>query len=33
VNTILLFIVITGVVNLVFTFFALGTVDHWGGGA
>jgi len=30
VNTILLFIVITGVVNLLFTFLALGTVDHWG---
>jgi sugar porter (SP) family MFS transporter len=30
VNTILLFIVITGVVNLAFTFVALGTVDRWG---
>jgi len=30
VNTILMFIVITGVVNLVFTFVALGTVDNWG---
>jgi sugar porter (SP) family MFS transporter len=30
VNTILLFIVITGVVNLAFTFIALATVDHWG---
>jgi len=30
VNTILLFIVITGLVNMVFTFLALGTVDHWG---
>ncbi|MBI5388298.1 MAG: sugar porter family MFS transporter [Verrucomicrobia bacterium] len=30
VNTILLFIVITGVVNMAFTFIALGTVDHWG---
>ena len=30
VNTILLFIVITGVVNTAFTFIALGTVDRWG---
>lgn len=30
VNTILLFIVVTGVVNLAFTFVALGTVDRWG---
>jgi SP family xylose:H+ symportor-like MFS transporter len=30
VNTILLFIVITGLVNMLFTFIALGTVDHWG---
>ena len=30
VNTILLFIVITGVVNVAFTFVALGTVDRWG---
>ena len=30
VNTILLFIVTTGLVNLAFTFVALGTVDHWG---
>ncbi len=30
VNTVLLFIVITGVVNLLFTFVALGTVDRWG---
>jgi len=30
VNTILLFIVITGVVNMLSTFIALGTVDHWG---
>lgn len=30
VNTILLFIVITGVVNLMFTFVALATVDRWG---
>jgi sugar porter (SP) family MFS transporter len=30
VDTTLRFIVITGVVNLVFTFLALGTVDHWG---
>ena len=30
VNTILLFIVITGLVNLAFTFVALGTVDRWG---
>jgi len=30
VNTILLFIVITGVVNMAFTFIALGTVDRWG---
>ena len=30
VNTTLLFIVITGVVNAVFTFIALGTVDRWG---
>lgn len=30
VNTILLFIVITGVVNMAFTFVALGTVDRWG---
>ena len=30
VNTVLLFIVITGVVNTVFTFIALGTVDRWG---
>ena len=30
VNTILMFIVITGVVNLAFTFVALGTVDLWG---
>lgn len=30
VNTILLFIVITGVVNLAFTFVALATVDRWG---
>jgi sugar porter (SP) family MFS transporter len=30
VNTILMFIVITGVVNMAFTFVALGTVDHWG---
>jgi len=30
VNTTLLFIVITGVVNAAFTFVALGTVDHWG---
>ena len=30
VNTILLFIVITGVVNTAFTFIALATVDRWG---
>ncbi|MBN1506917.1 MAG: sugar porter family MFS transporter [Sedimentisphaerales bacterium] len=30
VNTILLFIVITGLVNMAFTFLALGTVDRWG---
>lgn len=30
VSTILMFIVITGVVNMLFTFIALGTVDHWG---
>jgi sugar porter (SP) family MFS transporter len=30
VNTALLFIVITGVVNAAFTFIALGTVDRWG---
>jgi SP family xylose:H+ symportor-like MFS transporter len=30
VNTILLFIVITGLVNMLSTFIALGTVDHWG---
>ncbi|MBM4026242.1 MAG: sugar porter family MFS transporter [Planctomycetes bacterium] len=30
VNTVLLFIVITGLVNLLFTFVALGTVDRWG---
>lgn len=30
VNTILMFIVTTGLVNLAFTFIALGTVDHWG---
>jgi sugar porter (SP) family MFS transporter len=30
VSTILVFIVITGVVNLLFTFLALGTVDRWG---
>jgi sugar porter (SP) family MFS transporter len=30
VNTILLFIVITGVVNMAFTFIALATVDRWG---
>lgn len=30
VNTILLFIVITGVVNTAFTFVALATVDRWG---
>lgn len=30
VNTILLFIVITGLVNVAFTFVALGTVDRWG---
>ena len=30
VNTTLLFIVITGVVNTAFTFIALGTVDRWG---
>ena len=30
VNTILLFIVITGVVNMVFTFIALATIDRWG---
>ncbi len=30
VNTILLFIVITGVVNMAFTFVALATVDRWG---
>ncbi|MDR3458286.1 MAG: sugar porter family MFS transporter [Verrucomicrobiae bacterium] len=30
VNTVLLFIVITGVVNTAFTFIALGTVDRWG---
>lgn len=30
VNTTLLFIVITGVVNAAFTFIALGTVDKWG---
>ena len=30
VNTTLLFIVITGVVNAAFTFIALGTVDRWG---
>lgn len=30
VNTILMFIVITGVVNMLFTFVALATVDHWG---
>lgn len=29
-NTILLFIVITGIVNMLFTFVALATVDHWG---
>jgi sugar porter (SP) family MFS transporter len=29
-NTILLFIVITGVVNMLSTFIALGTVDRWG---
>jgi len=30
VNTILMFIVITGVVNMAFTFVALATVDRWG---
>jgi sugar porter (SP) family MFS transporter len=30
VNTILFFIVITGIVNMAFTFVALGTVDRWG---
>src|SRR6185369_8559659 len=30
VNTILFFIVITGLVNLAFTFVALATVDRWG---
>jgi len=30
VNTILFFIVITGVVNMAFTFVALATVDRWG---
>lgn len=30
VNTILFFIVLTGLVNLVFTLLALGTVDRWG---
>jgi sugar porter (SP) family MFS transporter len=30
VNRVLLFIVITGVVNTLFTFVALGTVDRWG---
>src|SRR5262249_17526014 len=30
VNTILLFIVITGLVNMAFTFVALATVDRWG---
>jgi sugar porter (SP) family MFS transporter len=30
VNTILLFIAITGVVNMAFTFVALATVDRWG---
>jgi MFS family permease len=30
VNSILLFIAITGVVNMAFTFVALATVDHWG---
>ena len=30
VNTVLWFIVITGVVNAAFTFVALATVDHWG---
>ncbi|MEY4384788.1 MAG: hypothetical protein RLY20_71 [Verrucomicrobiota bacterium] len=30
VNTTLMFIVITGVVNAAFTFIALGTVDRWG---
>jgi sugar porter (SP) family MFS transporter len=30
VNTTLMFIVITGVVNAAFTFVALGTVDRWG---
>jgi sugar porter (SP) family MFS transporter len=30
VDTTLRFIVITGVVNMAFTFIALGTVDHWG---
>jgi MFS family permease len=30
VNTILLFIVITGLVNMAFTFVALSTVDRWG---
>src|SRR5437016_6947046 len=30
VNTILIFIVITGVVNMLFTFIALATVDRWG---
>lgn len=30
VDTILFFIVITGVVNMAFTFVALGTVDRWG---
>ncbi len=30
VDTTLRFIVITGLVNLIFTFVALGTVDHWG---
>jgi MFS transporter, SP family, xylose:H+ symportor len=30
VNTTLLFIVITGIVNAAFTFVALGTVDRWG---
>jgi len=30
VNTILLLIVLTGTVNMAFTFLALATVDHWG---
>jgi sugar porter (SP) family MFS transporter len=30
VNTILFFIVLTGLVNLIFTLLALGTVDRWG---